>query len=768
MPRADGPPKVTGASRYVDDLPAMPGEIFGRTVRSPVPRGILRGVRLDPAFDWSDVTVVLAEDVPVNVVALIQEDQPILAAGRVNHAYEPIALLGCADRAKLARAAAAVSLDIEPLPPVLDARAALEGREILWGEDNVFKRYLITKGCADADRERGEAAIDAAIARCDVVVTGTYASHHQEQLYIEPQGFIAWWDAAGAHAMGSLQCPFYVQKAFLKAFGLAPDQVHVTQSVTGGGFGGKEEYPSILALHAALLAKKSGRPVRMIYDRTEDIEATTKRHPAWCEITTGCDRDGTLRALKIRILMDGGAYTTLTPVVLSRGALHAAGAYRWEDVWIEATAVATNTPPNGAFRGFGAPQTIWAIERHLDRVARALGRDPLDLKAKNVLRPGDATATGQVLRESVAGEACIERAITASGYRQKRAAGPVVRGRVARGVGLSVFMHGAGFTGSGERALKGKVAVDLAPGGRLRIRTASTDIGQGTETVFRQIAADAAGLPLDRVELAVPCTTSVPDSGPTVASRTVMVVGSIVEAAAREVAGRVREEQEAARRQAAGDDGQGAGQAAAPAGLSFEEAADRLLAREGQVTSLKQYEPPGHVRWDDEAYKGDAYPCFGWACDVAEVEVDLDTFEVTVVGFWSATDVGKAIHPVMCKGQIEGGSLQAIGWALSEEIVWHDGKIKNPRMTNYIIPTSLDAPPFHVALLESPFPFGPGGGAKGVGELPMDGGAPAVAAAVEHATGIAACALPLTPERLFEAARGAAAPRPAAGGGERA
>ncbi|WP_438038403.1 xanthine dehydrogenase family protein molybdopterin-binding subunit [Sorangium sp. So ce128] len=767
VPRTDGPPKVTGASRYVDDIPAMPGEIFGRTVRSPVPRGILRGVRLDPAFDWSDVTVVLAEDVPVNVVALILDDQPILAAGRVNHAYEPIALLGCADRLKLARAVQAVTLDIDPLPPVLDARAALEGKDLVWGTDNVFKRFLITKGRADVDRERSEAEIDAALVRCDVVVSGTYATHHQEQLYIEPQGVVAWWDEAGAHATGSLQCPFYVHKAFLKAFGLPPERIHVTQSVTGGGFGGKEEYPSVIALHAALLAKKSGRPVRMIYDRTEDIEATTKRHPASCEITSGCDRDGALRALKIRILMDGGAYATLSQVVLSRGALHATGAYRWDDVWIEATAVATNTPPNGAFRGFGAPQTIWAIERHIDRVAQELGCDPLDLKAKNVLRPGDSTATGQVLRASVAGEECIARAIATSGYRQKRAAGPVVRGRVARGIGLSVFMHGAGFTGAGERFLKGKVALDLAPGGRLRVRTASTDIGQGTETVFRQIAADAAGLPIDRVEFAVPCTTTVPDSGPTVASRTVMVVGSILEAAARDLAGRVRAEQEAARAAWQASAPQGGAAEALPA-LTFEEAADRLLAREGQVTSLKQYEPPGYVRWDDEAYKGDAYPCFGWACDVAEVEVDLDTFEVTVVDFWSAVDAGKAIHPVMCTGQIEGGSLQAIGWALSEEIVWQDGKIRNPRMSNYIIPTSLDAPPFHVVLVEEPFPFGPGGGAKGIGELPMDGAAPAIAAAVEHATGIAARALPLTPERLFEAARAAATPRQAAGGGDRA
>lgn len=293
-----------------------------------------------------------------------------------------------------------------------------------------------------------------------------------------------------------------------------------------------------------------------------------------------------------------------------------------------------------------------------------------------------------------------------------------------------MFMHGAGFTGDGERRLKGQVAVDLLAGGRLRIRTASTDIGQGTETVFAQIAADAAGVPLEAVEMAVPSTSNVPDSGPTVASRTVMVVGSIVELATRDLAERVAAER--------------------VAGESWPVAADRLLAREGQVSSLRQYEPPSWVKWDEKTYKGDAYPVFAWMCDVAEVEVDLDTFEVELLGFWQAADVGKAINPLMCLGQLEGGTLQSIGWALSEEVIWEGGRIVNPRMTNYIIPTALDAPRFETVLVEVPFEGGPGGGAKGIGELPMDGGAAAVAAAVEHATGLVMDSLPLTPERLFE------------------
>jgi CO/xanthine dehydrogenase Mo-binding subunit len=736
VPRCDGPAKVTGQARYADDL-ARPGEaLLGATLRSPVARGRLVSITPDPAFDWVGITVVTAADVPVNVVALIEEDQPVLASHEIRHAYEPLALVASDDPLRLDRALGHLRVAIEPLPPVLTMAESLAVTERIapgkdgLAADNVFKRYTIRKG-----------DVEAALASAPVVVTGRYSTHHAEQLYIEPQGVLAWWDGRGAHVTGSLQCPFYVHKGVKKTFSLTDEEVDITQAVTGGGFGGKEEYPTLISLHALLLAKKSGHPVKMIYGRAEDIEATTKRHPAEVTITTGCTKDGTLIAADISVVMDGGAYVTLTPVVLSRGALHAAGAYRWEHVLVEARAIFTNTPPNGAFRGFGAPQTIWAMERHLDRVARNLGMDPLELKKKNALRLGDTTATGQVLHESVGSLACIERAVAASGWAEKRARGPVVKGRKARGIGASVFLHGAGFTGSGERKLKGRVAVDLMRGpgpARFRIRTASTDIGQGTETVFRQLAADALRLPLERVDFATPSTAVVPDSGPTVASRTVMVVGSIVESAARTLHGWIEGERTAA-------------------GGSFDEAARRILARHGHpdIVVEKQYDSPPGLFWDDDTYSGDAYPVYGWGCDIAEVEVDLDTFETAVVGFWAAQDVGKAIHPVMCKGQIEGGTLQAIGWALNEKIVWKDGKILNARMTNYVVPTSLDAPPFTTLLVEEPYSLGPGGGAKGLGELPMDGGAPAIAAAVEHATGIVMDDLPLLPEDLFsQASRG--------------
>ncbi len=742
VPRTDGVAKVIGTARYVDDVPPLPGELWGVTVRSPVARGRLVGVELDPAFDWSDVTVVTARDLDAwgcpNVVAVIEEDQPILAATEVRHVYEPVVLLACEDRDKAERARAAVKLVIEPLPAVLSIEAALRKDAVVWGDDNVLKRYRIARG-----------DVDAALAGCDVVLTGTYRVQHQEQLYIEPQGVIARWfsgddGAPNLKVIGSLQCPYYVHKALKKAFSLGDEQAHVEQTVTGGGFGGKEEYPSVVSLHASLLAKKSGRPVRMIYGRKEDIEATTKRHPAVCEVTIGCKKDGTFVAVKVDCVMDGGAYVTLTPVVLSRGALHACGAYRFDAHLVEAKAVATSTPPNGAFRGFGAPQTIWAIERHVDAIAQVLGRDPADLRRQNLFVEGDVTCTGQELSVSVGGVQCFEAATRASEWTARRAQIDALNERLARegkrvrrGLGISTFMHGAGFTGSGERRLKGKVAVDLEPGGGLRIRTASTDIGQGTETVFRQIAASASGVPFEKIAFENPNTTKVPDSGPTVASRTVMVVGSIVGHAAKDVVDRVR----AAQRE----------------GESFEAAGDRLIAEHGTISSLRQYEPPVTRQFDEDTYTGDAYPCFSWACDVAEVEVDLDTFETRVIKLWNATDVGKAINPVLCAGQVEGGTLQAIGWALHEDVVWRaDGSIANARMTNYIVPTSVDAPPFETILVEVPFPHGPGG-AKGVGELPMDGGAPAIACAIEHAlsharpkAAVLLPDLPLLPERIFE------------------
>ena len=739
--RKEGYDKLTGAACYVDDL-TLDGMLYGKTIRSTVARGRIKSVTLGSAYDWSQIVVADYRDIPGdNYVALIENDQPLLVESDVRHYDEPILLIAAASKSSLEAAARHISIEYEELPPVLTIEDSLSGSEGIYGSDNIFKRFLIGRG-----------DIDEGFAAADRIVEGEYRVPHQEQLYIEPQGMIAIPGDGDMTVMGSMQCPYYVHKALKQLFGLADEQAIVIQTTTGGGFGGKEEYPSVIAAHAALLAHKAKRPVKIIYDRGEDIAATTKRHPGIIRHRTGVTQDGRLTASEIDVVLDGGAYVTLTPVVLSRGAIHALGPYRCENVRIAARAVATNTPPNGAFRGFGAPQVAFAYEMQMEKIAAELGIDPLELRRKNMLREGDITATGQRLTWSVGSEEVLNAAIERSKYLEKkrlieaenaRDSNPVKR----RGIGLSFFFHGAGFTGSGEAKMKAQAGVEITAEGRARVLSGSTEIGQGTRTIFCQIVADELGVGFDQVEVEDPDTSRVPDSGPTVASRTTMVVGRVVQLAARELKDKLITF--VAERFGAPEATliEGRFLANGKELARFGETAREYIAQRGELRAFSRYASPPDIQWDDETYSGDAYPCYSWGADVAEVEVDMDTFEVTCTKITTAQDIGRAIHPVLAAGQIEGGTLQAVGYGLLEDLVWASGRIVNNRLTNYIIPTSLDAPEMETIIVENEYPLGPFG-AKGVGELPMDGGAPAIAAAVFNATGAFVGEIPITPERL--------------------
>ena len=742
VPKVEARDKVTGRAAYLDDL-VVPGVLHGRTVRSTVPRGIIRSVTLDPAFDWSGVTVADHKDIPgENVVALIADDQPLLASREIRHAEEPILLVAHEDPERAEAARQAVRVEVEPLPPVLTVEASLAREALLHGADNIMKEILIERG----DPTRG-------FERADLVVESTYTTGHQEQLYIETNAMLAERTPAGGLTVrGSLQCPYYVHKALMRIFALPPERVRVIQSVTGGGFGGKEEYPSMIGGHAALLAWKSGRPVKIVYDRLEDIAATTKRHPMVARVCSGVMKDGTLVAHEMDLVMDGGAYVTLSPVVLSRGAIHAGGAYRWPNVRIRARAVATNTPPNGAFRGFGAPQTLFATECHMDLLAGRLGMDPVAFRRRNAVRIGDVTPTGQTLRESVGALQVLDGTARLADWTVRRAryarenasaakaeaAGRVLPGarRVRRGLGISLALHGAGFTGSGEVMLASLAALDLTPAGRPRILSANTEIGQGTITAFSQLVGDALGLPVDFIEFQVPDTDRVPDSGPTVASRTVMVVGGLLEQCAHGM--RERLELFAERPIESATD--------------FTRVARAFLRERGPLRVERRYRKPPDIVWDDDRYQGDAYAVYSYAACAVDLEVDLDTGETSVREVVTAHDIGRAIHPVLAAGQVEGGTVQGLGYALLEEVRWKDGRVWNHQLTNYIIPTAVDTPPIRVAFVDDPYSLGPRG-AKGVGELPMDTPAPAVVAAIAHATGVRMDEIPVTPERLLRALR---------------
>lgn len=730
VPRKEGPEKVTGRARYVDDV-HMDGMLYGVTVRSPAPRGRIRGITFAPGVPWDEIVVVRAADIGGNNhVALLTDDQPYLADTHVNHAEEPVLLLAHADHDLLQRARTLVTIDIEPLPAVFDIASSISRDPVIWGEDNTFKEYLLTKG-----------DIDTAFARPDVVIVeGDYSTGAQEQLYIENNGVIAVADDHAVTIWGSLQCPYYVHKALLALFQLPPDKIRVVQCETGGGFGGKEEYPSMIAGHAALLARKSGRPVKMVYDRAEDMVATTKRHPSRTKHRTAVTRDGQLVAMDIVFEIDGGAYNTLSPVVLSRGTIHAAGPYRCDNVRIEARAVATNTPPHGAFRGFGAPQSIFALERHMNKIARTLGVTPEALRLRNFIATGDTTATHQVMREPIDMPGLLARACAEADYdaKKQRFARENPGSRVKRGIGFATFMHGSGFTGSGEAYLASIVGARGLKDGRIEVLAASTEIGQGTNTIFTQIAADALGVTWDDIVIAQPDTANVPNSGPTVASRTTMVVGKLVENAVV-----------------------GIKQILIGCGLlgenytpeAFRAAVAEHVKSVGPLKSTSQYTPPGGLVWDDKNYRGDAYGAYAWAVYVATVAVDTTTYEARIEDFVALQEVGRVIHPVMAAGQIEGGVAQGIGFACYEDVVWKDGRMANGQFTNYIVPTSADIPPIRVFFEETPYAHGPSG-AKGIGELPMDGPAPAIVNAIEDALGGAHGALdhvPLMPERLMHA-----------------
>jgi CO/xanthine dehydrogenase Mo-binding subunit len=470
----------------------------------------------------------------------------------------------------------------------------------------------------------------------------------------------------------------------------------------------------MIAGHAAVLAWKAKRPVKIVYDRVEDMVATTKRHPSIIRHRTGVTRAGRITAMEIDVLMDGGAYCTLSPVVLSRGALHATGPYRCDHVRIDGRVTMTNTPPNGAFRGFGAPQTQFAAEVHMERIAEALGMDPVRLRELNALRPGDTTATGQKLGRDASALRVLREAVRRTDFRKKRRA----LAGTNRGIGLSLFFHGSGFTGGGEVKLASKASLELTERGA-RILVASTEIGQGTRTMHSQIVADALGVPYDSIEVADADTALVPDSGPTVASRTCMIVGKILQSCASEMKKKLR-------------------------GLSPRD----YLRRHGPLVVTRQYEKPIELSWNEQTYRGDAYGAYGWGCDVVEVELDRVTGAVRPSRFTAVCEIGKAIHPVLAAGQIEGGTAQGIGYALLEEVVMKDGRMANAQMTNYLAPTTLDTPPIEVVMLESPYKHGPSG-AKGVGEMPIDGPAPAVVNAIRH-LGIDVREIPATPEKILE------------------
>ena len=745
MSRPDATDKVRGEARFVDDL-AFPGMLYARVIRSPFPHARIRRLNLTAVAAHPRVHVtVTAEDVPgENVVHVIYDDQPALATGVVRYVGEPVALLAAEDRESAREAETLAQVDYEELPLVSDPLAALEpGAPVVAvpaaaeGKDespNLFNRMRLLKG----DVER-------AFALADAIVEGEYKTGYQEHAYLETQGAIAVPEEEGAMAIyGSLQCPFYVQGAVAKVLGLPLAKVRVVQTATGGAFGGKEDVPSQVASLAALLAWKARRPVKLVYDREEDILVTGKRHPSVVRYRSAARRDGTLTGVEVDFVYNAGAYQTLSSAVLWRGLLTAAGPYKVPNVRIVGRSVATNTVPNGAFRGFGSPQVIFAHESQMDLLAERLGIDRLEIRRRNALRVGDETACGQRLKESVGILETLDRARELSDWEarlRRVAAFNAQEPHRRRGIGVSSVLYGVGLGAKSPFLDKAGAYLKIEADGSVTVAVGTVEMGQGLTAALSQIVCDSLGISPDRVHFTAVDTSRVPDSGPTVASRGTIMSGLAVLDAARKLRARIL------------DVARELGIPEAEVSIRLPKIASSFFMKnlDPAVEGWARAEP---VDWDPATGLGNPYFVYAYATHVAQVEVDLTTGEISLEDYIAVHDSGTVLNQATASGQVEGGVAQAFGFAVTEEIAEKDGRLKVKGFTTYRIPTIRDvAQSIQIEFVEARYSPGPFG-AKGLGEVPLMAGHAAISRAVAHAIGRQVSTYPLSPERVKQALAG--------------
>ncbi|HKV44893.1 MAG TPA: molybdopterin cofactor-binding domain-containing protein, partial [bacterium] len=711
--RIDGVPKVRGTFAFGSDLWAQ-GGLWGHTVRSPHPHARIQRIDLAKAVATPGVhAVLLAGDVPgKKTYGLEFADQPVLAWERVRYAGEPVAILAAADPETARRAAERVVVAYEVLPAVTDMGRALEADAPRVHEfGNVLRHTRIVHGDPDASAE--------------VWVDGYYETGMQDQAMLGPEaGMAVPASDGGVDLYVATQWLHVDRQQIAPALGLPAEKVRLHLAGVGGAFGAREDVS--MHIHACLLALRTGKPVKMVYGREESFFGHVHRHPSRIWMRHGAAGDGRLVCVRARLLLDGGAYASSSSAVIANASTFATGPYAVPNVLIEGTCVYTNNPPCGAMRGFGAVQACFAYEAQMDKLARALGRDPVDLRLQNALATGAVLATGQRLRGSAPVREVIARcaglampeepeggAVGAGGLRYPGGAGNVSRGEgLRRGVGFAVGWKNIAYSEGFDDASEARVRLAIAPGGpRAEVWCAAAEVGQGVHTVLAQIVRTELGVEAVVVH---PPDTTMGSAGSSSASRQTMMSGGAVQlacAAVRDVlAGRVRLAGDLQGRDVLGD-------------LRVEEG--RILVGDRVVGPLDAFlgEPIEvarvyHHRQTtplDASGRGDPHVAFAFAAQRAVVEVDTELGLVRVVQVATAQDVGRALNPQSVYGQIEGGTAQGIGLALMEEVQLEGGRIKNASFTDYLIPTILDMPPVVAVLVEEPEPGVPFG-AKGVGE----------------------------------------------------
>ncbi|MGD9401461.1 MAG: xanthine dehydrogenase family protein molybdopterin-binding subunit [bacterium] len=739
--RPDGPAKARGATRYLPDV-QVPGMLHACMVLARRPHAVIKSISLSRAISSGGVECVAAgADVPgENQIGLLAADQPLFACDRVRYEGDCVAIVGASDADTARRSASLVAVDYEDLAPAPDLESVLgpDAPEIHEGGNIAVDRLLIKGDISEGERTS------------DVVIEKVFDSPVQEHAYLETQGALAVPGSDGSMEIFITgQCPFYVREAVARCLGLELARVRVIQLPLGGGFGGKEDVPSEIGARAAVLAVKSGRPVRLVLSREEDLIYSSKRHPMRMSYRMGCSRDGRIMFTDAEIAAGVGAYTTLSPIVLYRATVHAAGPYEIPNVRVRTRGYYTNSPPSGAMRGFGQPQVCFACEAMMDEAAKALGLDPVEFRMKNALKVGSVTATGQVLEESVGLEETLKSAadfIAAGGSGGRRGRPEAAEdgdGRL-RGIGVASMHYGVSLGAIGRAIDRGGAKVEILRDGSVSVFIGCTEMGQGALTVVGQIAAESLGVSPERVTVHPVDTHIVPDSGPTVASRTTIVSGNAVVDACGKILERMVGAASAMlgggsefvpsegvfRREASGDS------------VTFDQVLAECLSRRVDLADTGWYAVP-ECFVDPDTGQGKAYHVYSFATQVAEVTVDTGTGSVDVVGFHAAHDSGRIVNRTLAAAQVEGGVAQGLGFALTENYSHSGGYITSSEFSTYLLPTSLDVCDRigvdFIECISSDGPFG----VKGLGEPATIPAAAAIANAVSSALGKRVKRLPI-------------------------
>jgi selenium-dependent xanthine dehydrogenase len=732
QPRPDARSKVTGEAIYAGDL-YFDDMLYAKVLRSEYPHARILGIDTSEARALPGVAAVItAEDVPgARNHGLARQDWPVLAYDKVRYLGDAIAAVASDSEETAARAVALIKARYEPLPVVASAEEALaEGAPLVHATGNVLEHIQL---------ERGD--LDEGFAQADVIVENEYRTPRGDHAFLEPEAAVGLIDDQGRVVVyvGS-QIPFSDRAQIAASLALPEDQVRVIQTKIGGAFGGKEDIAG--QIHVALLARITGRPVKLVYTREESMTAHPKRHECLIRLRTGAKKDGRLVAAEAFIVGDSGAYASLGPHVMTRAATHSLGPYQVPHARVDCYAMYTNNPPGGAYRGFGAPQAHFAAETQMDILAKRLGLSPFDLRRKNALRVGAVTVTGQKLRESVGLLETIERVEEARGALGEAAPpSPNLR----RGWGVASAYKNVGL--GGGVADSAGVEVELLDDGRAQVRAGAAEVGQGLVSVLAQIVAQELGVEYHKIEVVVGDTDLTPDGGATTASRQSYISGNAARLAAQKLKDTLRQAVSEELDTAPGDLVFASGSVVGSAGKEMRlTEAIRLAKTEGlSITAREVYTPPKTVPLGE---KGDTHFAYGYATQAAQVEVDINSGTVKVLRVIAAHDVGAAVNPLGVEGQVEGGIVMGLGYALMENFTLREGVPDKTTLSRYRIPTFGEMPHMTAIVVEHPTADGPYG-AKGVGEITSIPTAPAITNAIYDAVGVRIFSLPATPEAIL-------------------